>query len=105
MPPFARPALAFTSLNTWLAPRVASFNFNGPRYPDLALSAFVGETVTIRYDPRDIAEIRVWHQDTFLCRAIDPELVAGSVTFKQPNAARSRRLGTKTPHGLCCGEA
>ena len=41
-------------------------HFNGLRYLDLTLSAFVGETVTIRYDPRDMAEIRIWHQDTFL---------------------------------------
>ncbi len=66
-------------------------HFNGLRYLDLTLSAYVGETVTIRYDPRDMAEIRVWHQDTFLCRAIAPELAAGSVTFKQLKAARSAR--------------
>lgn len=66
-------------------------HFNGLRYLDLTLSAFVGESVTIRYDPRDMAEIRIWHQDTFLCRAIAPELAAGSVTFKQLKAARSSR--------------
>ncbi|MET3721306.1 MULTISPECIES: Mu transposase C-terminal domain-containing protein [unclassified Arthrobacter] len=66
-------------------------HFNGLRYLDLTLSAFVGEAVTIRYDPRDIAEIRVWHQDTFLCRAITPELAAGTITFKQLKAARSGR--------------
>lgn len=66
-------------------------HFNGLRYLDLTLSAFVGESVTIRYDPRDMAEIRVWHQDTFLCRAIAPEPAAGSVTFKQLKAARSAR--------------
>ncbi len=38
-----------------------------------------------------MAEIRVWHQDTFLCRAITPELAAGTITFKQLKAARSAR--------------
>ncbi|BCW69143.1 Mu transposase C-terminal domain-containing protein [Arthrobacter sp. NicSoilB8] len=66
-------------------------HFNGLRYLDLTLSAFVGESITIRYDPRDMAEIRVWHQDTFLCRAIAPELAAGTITFKQLKAARSAR--------------
>lgn len=66
-------------------------HFNGLRYLDLTLSAYVGESVTIRYDSRDMAEIRIWHQDTFLCRAIAPELAATSVTFKQLKAARAAR--------------
>src|SRR6218665_385319 len=32
---------------------------------------FVGHTITIRYDPRDIFEIRVYDRDTFICTAID----------------------------------
>ena len=38
-------------------------HFQGFRYLDLTLAAYVGETVTIRYDPRDLAEIRVYHGD------------------------------------------
>src|SRR3712207_7225201 len=34
--------------------------FQGLRYLDLTLAAYVGEAVTIRYDPRDLAEIRVF---------------------------------------------
>jgi hypothetical protein len=37
------------------------------------------------------AEIRVWRQDTFLCRALALELAAGTFTFKQLKAARSAR--------------
>src|SRR6202011_2928663 len=40
------------------------------RYVDTTLAAYVGESVTLRYDPRDMAEIRVFHQDRFVCRAI-----------------------------------
>ena len=43
--------------------------FQSHRYMDVALAAYVGEAVVIRYDPRDMAEIRVYHNDRFLCRA------------------------------------
>lgn len=49
-------------------------HFQGLRYLDLVLAAYVGESVTIRYDPRDLAEIRVFHNEKFLCRAICPEV-------------------------------
>ena len=48
-------------------------HFQGLRYIDPTLAAYGGEPVTIRYDPRDIAEIRVFHRNRFLCRAINPE--------------------------------
>ncbi len=38
-------------------------HFQGLRYMDPTLAAYVGESVTIRYDPRDIAEIRVFHRN------------------------------------------
>jgi putative transposase len=44
--------------------------FSGLRYIDLTLSAYVGEEVVVRYDPRDMAEIRVFHKDRFICRAV-----------------------------------
>ena len=37
--------------------------FLGMRYLDTTLAAYVGESVIIRYDPRDVAEIRVFYQD------------------------------------------
>jgi len=48
--------------------------FASTRYVSPVLAAYVGESVTIRYDPRDAAEVRVYHQDQYLCRAIAPEL-------------------------------
>ena len=54
------------------------------------LAAYVGESVTIRYDPRDIAEIRVFHRHRFLCRAMNPEHAGRTVTLKDIQAARAR---------------
>jgi putative transposase len=45
--------------------------------------------VIIRYDPRDLAEIRVFHQGRFLTRAICPDLAATTVSLKEITAARS----------------
>jgi putative transposase len=45
----------------------------------------------IRYDPRDLAEIRVFHQGRFLGRAICPDLAAATVSLKEITAARSAR--------------
>src|SRR5664279_2174872 len=54
---------------------------HGLRYISLTLAAFVGETVTVRYDPRDLAEIRVFHRGAFLCRAVSPEIAAVSISL------------------------
>jgi putative transposase len=51
----------------------------------------VGEQVTVRYDPRDLAEIRVFHQGRFLCRAVSAELAASTISLKDLQAARNRR--------------
>lgn len=64
---------------------------HGLRYTSLTLVAYVGEQVTVRYDPRDLAEIRVFHQGTFVCVAVSPELAAASISLKDLQAARSRR--------------
>ncbi len=47
--------------------------------------------MTIRYDPRDAAELRVYHHDQYLCRAIAPELAADAVTLQQLQQARTAR--------------
>ena len=39
--------------------------FQGLRYIDTTLAAYIGESVTLRYDPRDAAEVRVFYQDRF----------------------------------------
>jgi len=65
-------------------------HFQGLRYIDPTLAAYVGEPVTIRYDPRDIAEIRVFHRNRFLCRAINPDHAGRTVTLKDIQTARAR---------------
>jgi putative transposase len=66
-------------------------HFQGLRYLDPVLAAYVGEPVTIRYDPRDLAEIRVFHHEGFLCRAICPELAGQTIALKEITAARTAR--------------
>lgn len=65
--------------------------FAGLRYLDLTLAAYVGEPVTVRYDPRDMAEIRVFHEGKFLCRAVSPELADQTISFRELQAARTAR--------------
>jgi putative transposase len=55
------------------------------------LAAYVGESVVIRYDPRDMAEIRIFYQDRFLCRAICPDLADRTISLKEITAARNAR--------------
>lgn len=70
--------------------RSDGIHFQNFRYVDITLAAFVGESVVIRYDPRDMAEIRVFHQNQFLCRAICPELTDTIVSLQEIIRARNR---------------
>jgi putative transposase len=65
--------------------------FMGMRYIDPTLAAYVGEEVVLRYDPRDVAEVRVFHQGRFLCRAICQELAGATVPLRDIVSARNRR--------------
>lgn len=65
-------------------------HFQGLRYIDTNLAAYIGETVIIRYDPRDIAEIRVFYQDKYLCTAISPEISDYTVDLKDIVSARNK---------------
>lgn len=65
--------------------------FEGFTYLDPLLGSFVGEDVIIRYDPRDLAEISVYHRGGFLCRAISRELAEQSVSLAEIRRARDRR--------------
>jgi putative transposase len=72
-------------------PRVVhrdGIHFEGMRFLDPTLAAFVGESVTVRYDPRDVGEVRVFHHSRFLCRAISADCAGQSVTLKDLQAAR-----------------
>lgn len=62
--------------------------FQGLRYIDPTLASYVGRAVTIRFDPRDISQIRVFLNDQFLCRAISPEHCGDAITLKDVQAAR-----------------
>jgi putative transposase len=66
-------------------------HFQGLRYLDPVMADCVGEQVVIRYDPRDVTEVRVFTSEGFLCRAICPELSTETVSLKQITAARTAR--------------
>jgi len=65
--------------------------FQSLRYIDPLLAAYVGESVTVRYDPRDMAEIRVFYHNRFLCRAVCQELAGETVSLKDIIRARRQR--------------
>jgi putative transposase len=65
--------------------------FQGFRYLDPTLAAYVGEPVIIRYDPLDMADIRIFHNHRFLCRAICAELAGDTIALRDIIRARNRR--------------
>lgn len=65
--------------------------FQGLRYTDPTLAAYVGESVAIRYDPRDITEIRVFHHNRFLCRAVSADNAHRTISLKDIQQARVAR--------------
>lgn len=71
--------------------RQDGIHFQSLCYLDLTLAAFVGEQVIIRYDPLDMAEIRVFHRDKFLCRAICHELAGETIALREIIKARNHR--------------
>jgi putative transposase len=71
--------------------RVDGIHFQSLRYISTTLAAYVGETVTLRFDPRDMAEIRVFHEDRFLCRAVCAELAGATVPLREILRARNQR--------------
>jgi putative transposase len=74
-------------------------HFQGLRYLSPTLAPYVGIAVTIRYDPRDITEIRVYDRDTFVCTAVDPDHQSLTVSLKDIQAARNaRRRALRTAH-------
>lgn len=66
-------------------------HFQCLRYTSPTLAAYVGDSVVIRYDPRDMAEIRVFYKDAFLCRAVCPALESQTVTLQEIVKARNAR--------------
>src|SRR5436305_1773060 len=78
--------------------------FQGYRYIDPTLAGYVKEEVVIRYDPADLAEIRVFYHDRFLCRAICQELAGQTVSLKEIQKARAQRR-KQVKEGLSIREA
>lgn len=66
-------------------------HFHKLRYVSLTLAAYVGEEVNIRFDPRDMGEIRIFHRSKFLCRAISAELAGEEVPLREIVRVRSQR--------------
>lgn len=71
--------------------RNVGISFSGLKYQSPVFAAYVGESVVIRYDPRDISEIRVYYDNKYLCSAICPELSEHNVSLNQLKKARSKR--------------
>ena len=71
-----------------LCVRRDGIHFQGLRYIDPMLAAYVGETVTIRYDRRDLSGVRMFHHNQFLCRAVSEEHTGEAFTLKDIEAAR-----------------
>ena len=81
-------------LLTVLRPRTVrrdGVHFKNFRYIDPVLAAYVGEQIAIRYDPRDLAEIRIFYRGKFICRAICQELADQQISLKEIIHARQRR--------------
>jgi len=66
-------------------------HFQGQRYLSPTLAPFVGKPVTIRYDPRDISEVRVYDHDTFICVAIDEAHPNQRLSLREIETARRAR--------------
>src|SRR3546814_4575070 len=66
-------------------------HFQGQRYLAPTLAPFVGHAVTIRYDPRDISEIRVYDRDTFICVAVDEDHPNVRLSIRDIESARRAR--------------
>lgn len=66
-------------------------HFQSLRYMDTILAAYVGEEVLLRYDPHDMAEIRVYYRDSFICHAVCQEIAGQTIALKDIIRARTKR--------------
>lgn len=66
-------------------------HFQGLCYFDLTLAEYIGQEVTIRYVPSDIASIRVFFRGKFLCQPICAELSNYTISIKEIQQVRNKR--------------
>lgn len=71
--------------------RPDGIHFHRLRYLSPVLAAYVGESIAVRYDPRDVGEVRVFYRDKFLCRAISAELTGAVVPLREIVRSRNQR--------------
>lgn len=71
--------------------RPDGIHFHRLRYLSSVLAAYVGESITVRYDPRDMGEVRVFYRDKFLCRAISAELTGAVFPLREIVWSRNQR--------------
>lgn len=66
--------------------------FSGLRYFHPNLVAYVGECITIRFDPSDLAEIWVYdEQNKCICKAVCEEFQDQSITYEELRRIRTNR--------------
>ncbi len=65
--------------------------FKQLRYMSLILAAYVGEQVVIRYNPCDLAEIRVYFNGEFICVAVCQDIANQVISLKEIKKTRQRR--------------
>ncbi len=61
------------------------------RYFDLELSKYVKQYISVRYDPRDMSEIYVYADGTFVCKAACKELEGREVELREIIKERALR--------------
>jgi len=66
-------------------------HFQGLRYISPTLAGYIGRSVVVRYDPRDITEIRVFDHEEFVCKAINQDHHDQKVNLKEVQSARNAR--------------
>ncbi|MBV9582217.1 MAG: Mu transposase C-terminal domain-containing protein [Chloroflexi bacterium] len=76
-------------------------HFQGYRYLDTTLAAYVGWDVIIRSDPRKLAELRVYFGDVSRCRAICPDWRPGPGAGCAPRTQRGG-IGDRQRHVSRC---
>lgn len=63
--------------------------FSGFRYMDAQLNGYVGEDVTIRFDPRDLSYIHVYKENVLVCKAHCFELSGKTMSLQEVRQARN----------------